>query len=295
MFRNLATLAVASALLTVFASAQTQTSTSLADLTPQENVAGGAVSQRSPGTWVKVALARHAGLQALRLTGPRNGQPNTTEAQARFGSGTSSSAATTTGGLSGLLSLVSQLGSTGSLGNLSSLLGSLTSGQTTGSTTGDSTSTTGTNYTLADLIAMGQAAGATQKTINASTTAQDSAVTGSKTAGVSQTRTFGGAIGRLPKPAAVEQTSTTTGTTTTTQPSFGTRWLTAMTSTFFTAVTVGFQTPLFVNALKDALRPLFLPSSNADTNSDGTSSGSGNGIENIPASDPNDGSGGSTL
>jgi trimeric autotransporter adhesin len=271
MLRNLAVLTIAFAAFTVLASAQTTTTgtttTSLADSTPQENVAG--VSQRSPGTWVKVALARHSGLQALRLTGPRNGVPNTTEAQARFGSSAaSSSAATTTGGLSSLLSLVSQLGSTGSLGNLTSLLGSQTTGSTTNSTT------TGTNYTLADLIAMGQAAGATQKTINTSTSTPDSATSRSKL-------------------AAVAQTSTTTGTTTTTQPSFGTRWLTAMTSTFFTAITVGFQTSAFVNVLKDAIRPLFLPTTKANTNSNSASSGSG--IENIASSDPNNPSGSSTL
>jgi hypothetical protein len=145
---------------------------------------------------------------------------------------------------------------------------------------------------------MAQAAGATQKTINNTSAAQDSSASASKVAGTSQTRTFGGAIGRLPKSTAVEQTSTTDTTTTTTdttttESSFGTRWLTAMTSTFFTAITVGFQTSAFVDVLKDAIRPLFLPASSADTNSDGTSSGSG--IEDISTSDPNDGSSSSTL
>ena len=300
MLRFFATFAVAAGLLAAFASAQTQTTTSLADSTPQDNVAGGAVSQRSPGTWVKAALARHMALQAIRLTGPRNGQPNTTEAQAQFGSGTTSSTAATTGGLSGLLSLVSKLGSTGSLGNLTGLLGNLTNGSTTGSTTttGTSTTGTGTNYTLADLIAMGQAAGATQKSINTSSTIQDSSASGTAVAAAAQTPTAGGAIGRLPKPTAVEQSST--GTTTTqpaATPSFGTRLVTAMTSTFFTAITVGFKSSLFVNALKDALRLLILPpaqQSTNSTNSTSNSNSSSSGIENLPSGSTS-GSGSSTL
>ncbi len=217
--------------------AQSQSSTtnnSSSDLSassPKQNASTGAVSQRAPGTWVRSAIERHNTLKGQRLTGPRFGRPNDTEAQLRFGT-TSGSNSSQSGSsdLSGLLNLLNQLGSTGSLGDLVNNL------------TGSSTSGSGTNYTLDDLIALGQSLGGSQK-------------------------------------SSATQQSTTTTTSTTTQSteesSFGARWASAMLKTFFSALTVGFQSDFFIEALKDVLRPLVLPSS--DSGGSNADSGSGDG------------------
>jgi hypothetical protein len=320
MLRAFTAVCVVAGLLTLPVAAQTQNSTDLSSATPQENAAGGSVSLRSPGTWVRGAITRHTGLQGIRLTGPRFGQPNTEEAQLRFGnnqSGTSS----TTGGLSGLLDLLNQVGGIGGLsnldlGNLTNLAGGLTG--TGGSTTGTTTtggSTDGASA-LADLIALGQTAGGTAKTANNALPSLPASQTPVKTGSLTQTRngrTYGGAIARLPKPEERFQTSTPTTTTQPSEPSFGTRWLTAMTETFFSAVALGMQTPAFVNALADALRPLVLPQSDqtaADTSTDGTSNTGGDtstdgtsntdgtssgGIENLSPPAGNGGSSGGTI
>ncbi len=303
MFRALVAVSVVAGLAVSGAAAQTQTqaATDLSAATPQENAAGGSVSQRAPSTWVRAAITRHSDLQALRLTGPRFGQPNTEEASLRF-SGNSTATSTTTGGLGGLLDLLNQLGGTGSLGNL---VGGLTGG-TTGSTTGGVTipaPSNGSSYTLADLIALGQSVGGTQKTNNAPLATLPVDQTASKTGSVTQTRngiTYGGAIARLPKPEERFQSQVATSQPT---ASFGTRWMTAMADTFFAAIALGMQSDAFVTALEDALRPLVLPTaSNTSASDSGTGSGSGSGsgsngggIENLSPPTGNSGSSGSTI
>jgi hypothetical protein len=320
MFRILTAASIVLSLFVMAGAAQTQTGTALTASTPQENAGGGGVSQRSPGTWIRAALARHNTLKGLRVNGPRFGQQNTTEVQAAQLAAATGNAATTTGGLGGLLDLVNQFtgGSGANLGNLTNLLGNLTGGSstTTGgtSTTTGSTTSGGTNYTLADLIAMGQAAGGTQKSSTNAVVSQPAGQTASANNSTARTingNTFGGAIGRLPKPEERFQTATTTTTQPASTPKFGTRWVTAMTSTFFNAIALGMQSDAFITALENALRPLILPQSSGSSNS-GTGSGSGSGsgtttggttggsttgggIENLPASGGSTGGSGSTI
>lgn len=308
MLRAFTAVCVVAGLLTLPVAGQTQTSTDLSSATPQENAAGGSVSLRSPGTWVRGAITRHTGLQGIRLTGPRFGEPNTEEAQLRFGNN-QTAASSATASLSGLLDLLNQAGGIAGLSNLD--LGNLTN-LTGGSTTTDGTTTGGSSdaaSALADLIALGQTAGGTAKTANNALPSLPASQTPVKTGSLTQTRngrTYGGAIARLPKPEERFQDSTTT-TTTQPSPGFGTRWLTAMTETFFSAVALGMQTPTFVNALADALRPLVLPQSAqtaADTSTDGTSNTGGDtstdgtssgGIENLSPPAGNGGSSGGTI
>jgi len=153
----------------------------------------------------------------------------------------------------------------------------------TGSSSTTSTGTTipapanGTSYTLEDLIRLGQMFGgssgqnATSRTINGSTSA-----TGKDTDRAQQT---------------TQQT--------TQQTDFKTRWANAMLQTFFSAVSLGLQSPQFIDAVKDFLRPLVLPpasDSNGSSGSDdnggnGGGSGNGDGIEDLPSN----GSGGSST
>jgi hypothetical protein len=285
MLRILVGVSIAAALVVFIVPAQGQTASDLASATPQENASSSAVNQRAPGTWVRGAIARHTGLKGLRLTGPRFGQPNTEEADLRFGTGTGTTS--TTDGLGGLLDLLNQVGGLGELGNL---VGGLTGG-----TTGGTDTTGGTNYTLADLIALGQSVGATSKSITADATSEAGGGATTKVGATTQTRygrTYGGAIARLPKPEERYQTSTTTTETT----SFKTRWANAMAQTFFSAVALGFQSTAFIELLKDSLRPLVLPQSQTDTNSntDGSNTTNG-GIEDLSPPDEDDGDGGSSI
>jgi hypothetical protein len=272
MRHSLIAVLVLTAVVVLPAAAQTSSTTTGTDATvlsnfaPQENAGGGSVSQRAPGTWVRGAITRHSGLQGLRLNGPRFGQPNTEEAQLRFGASQSSSSSSGTSGtdLSSLLSLFNQSGGIASLanlansGNLSNLINSLTGN------TGSSTSTTGgmsaaDAAALQNLIALGQSVGGTAQANNAALPSQPAGQMSSKT-GTMQTNNpyaFGGAIARLPKAADRFQTTTTTQPSST--PKFGTRLLTALTETFFNSIALAMSTPAFVTVLENALRPLVQP------------------------------------
>ncbi|HPM23084.1 MAG TPA: hypothetical protein PLP66_04225 [Phycisphaerae bacterium] len=273
MSRRFAVALVLTAFLVYPVAAQTTSTTDATNLaanTPAENASGGFVAARSPGTWVKAALSRHNGLQGIRLTGPRFGQPNTEEGAIRAAGNTGTSGTSTAGGLSSLLGLVSQLGGLDSLADLTN------TGANTNTGTGD------TDYTLEDLIALGQAyENSQQKSSNAASRS-------------SVNTQAGGAIARLPKRAQTAQSTTTTTTTGTTESSFAVRWTNAILGTFFSALSVGFQSSAFITMLEDALRPLVLPGTeNAD---DGNTNNNGNsqGIEGLDGSGGgNDGS--STL
>lgn len=263
--------------------------TSLVDSSPQDNARSGAVRERSPGTWVRSAITRHNELMGTRLNGPRFGERNTEEAEARSGSGGgSSSSSGGFGSLADLLSLATQVSSgAGGLSGLGSLMGSPTggTGTTTGTGTGGSTQipppSNGTEYTLADLIALGEKYG-NQKS---SDRAQSTNSSGYQ---------FGGAIARLPKAEERFQSAETT----TDEPTFRVRWMNAMLQTFFSAMTLGLQTPQFIEVLKDGLGPILFPVIDESTNGDGDGSGdgdngSGGGIEDVD--DDDDGGGGSTI
>ena len=256
------------------------------------------LSGGTPGSWVEAAIARHKTFTDARVNARRSGQTST---QSEFGSGSTATTSATTGGASDLLTQLSSslntLGSVGSLstlGNLTGLLTGQTGTTTTGTTTGTTTSSSGT--TIAQLLALrdalaGQSSSTTTGTAKSTTSATNNSST---TASNDTTHTFGGAIARLPK-ASQLQTQTTTGTTTgtgTDQPKFVDRLMASWATTFFTAISVGFQTTDFITALKKGLQPLFPAlaqqgtntTTNTNTNTN-TNSGQGNtgGIENIAA------------
>ncbi len=289
MNRSLLIAAVA-AFAVAFASAQTDT-TGYAENTPAENVSGSAISARSPGSWVREALARHEGVMTDRFNGGYSNDAS------------SSSSGSSSSGLAGLLDLASEAtgtslsglsGSLGSLGNLlgssSSGLSSLISGTTSGSASTGTSSTSGSQYTIEDLIRLRDTGyiDPVFKPQNRSQTTDE------------QTSTSG-AIARLPK---FDQTAQTT--TTTEETPFRIRWSDAMLGTFFTALAFGMSTQDFIDTLADGLRPLIRPSSvtsdgsDGDSTSDGSDGGSssdgsstGEGIEDVTpdgtgSGDPND-------
>ena len=214
-------------------SGSSTTSSSLADNQPSENVRSGAVYNRAPGRIVDAAISRHSTLAAERLAAQRSANTALLAPQE-----------STTSGSSGSSSSASGLG-----GSISSLLSTfLNSGLGTGLSGGQTVSgsgTSGTNFSnlppevlqmLANAgISLGDLKNATQKTQNDST----STTADSK--------------------ASTRMQSTTQ---TTTETKFVVRWLDAMLSTTFTAVTLAVQNSTFINLLKDAFRPLFgLPTS----------------------------------
>ena len=168
--------------------------------------------------------------------------------------------------------------------------------------------------TIADLLALRDALAAQSSSSSTSTAAKSTTsatVNDSATTASNATHTFGGAIARLPKASQAQTQTTTTGTS---DQKFLSRLLTSWTNTFFTAISLGFQTTDFISALKKGLEPLFPvlsatntnstdPNSNSsDPNSNSTDPNSNSsdpntgGIENISAPSGNtDGSGSSTL
>ncbi|MFO0838109.1 MAG: hypothetical protein U1D55_06235 [Phycisphaerae bacterium] len=222
---------------------------------------------RAPGTWVQRAIARHKG------TGSSTSNTGST-------TNNSSSTSTSNSSSSGLSGLLNSVLSSGLLGNLGSTLGGLTgASSTSGSTTGtNTTSTTGTNTTNSSttgtngipsnvpqsVIDQIVAAGIDPNTIFAKST--DAASDGTQT---------------NPKTTPREQSSTTT---TTTQP-FKVRLANTLLQTFFTALTVGFQSQNFITSLKDMFRPLLPPAASQSTTTTGTNNSTstdttGGGIEN---------------
>lgn len=280
--------------------AQTADPLDLAAGTPAENVTSGRVSARAPGTWVRAAIARHNEWMGLRVTGPRFGV-GPSKALGGVGETSADQGATettdgTTGGLGDLTGL---LGSLGSLGDLTSVVTGLTGGSST--TTG---TTDGMDPRLAALLELRDAAAGNNKSIT--DMAQDiEPVSGSDKADLTRQAgryTFGGAIARLPKPEERFQDVQE-------ERKFLPRLLESWTTTFLTALSVGFQSQDFIDFLKDALRPLILPPAASGTDTDGTtegsdtgsSAGSGTGtsseggIENIPPPTDSTGDGGETI
>jgi len=303
---------VAAGLLALPAGAQDQsTTTSLSDRTPQENAGAGQVRGRSPGTWVRAAVARHNGLMNQRLTGPRFGQPNTEEAELRFRGNGSTGSTSGFGGLADLLSLATQFTSGTSTGGLADLIGNLAGGST-GSTTGSASGTTsggsvipppanGTEYTLEDLIALGQQYGGTQKTINTSSKLVAGESVSKNSAYQERSgRVFGGAIARLPKAEDRFQSNDTVQET-----PFRIRWANAMLQSFFSALTLGLQSQQFIDSIKDVLRPIMIPPANTSSDSSGSSTSDGSsssdsssstgGIEDISSGGGSSGDGSSTI
>jgi len=285
MMRGFLALSVAFAV-GVCAQAQTVTSTSSTDT-------GFALSGGTPGSWVRAALTRHKTYINERVNARRSGTSNTSQSQ-------SASASSSSGSLSSTLNLTNLLnqfaGSYASLGSISGL-SSLLGGQGT-STAGSTQGTDLASYIYA--LAASRNAGATgtktgpQATINGTMPSNDT------------TTPSGGALARLPKAEQLYQSQNTT--TTTDDRKFTARLLDSWAQTFFAALTLGFQQSDFIKVLKDALRPLIVPTSSTGQNSSGSggssgtggSSGSGGsqtggGIENLSPPSGNNSSGGSSI
>jgi len=215
--------------------------------TPQDNgqtvlqkVRGGAVRERAPGRIIDQARARHAALRDARLAAQRSGD---TSGLAPEGLGPA-----TTGATNALTNLLGDLLGSGILGGLSggdisSILGNLTggSGTTGGSTTG-ATGITGNS-------------GGTGPNIPSNIPPE--AIQLIQNAGIDINQLF--AKPRAPTATAADKDRgrSQAATPDQQQPKFVVRWVDAMLSTLFTALTVGFQSPDFVSMLADFIRPLF--------------------------------------
>jgi hypothetical protein len=263
---------------------------SMIDNSPRENVQQ--FRSRAPGLWVQAALSRHIEIQNERLRGggTEPNEPPTPEPlpTPENGSGLLGSL----GSLTGLLG-----GNLGSLGDLGGLLGG-----TTG-TTGSTGPATG-GMSVADLLALAEAAGV--DTSGVSGTAGSDAVQKSSTSKslYNQTRTiagqtYGGAIGRLSKPEDRFQETQE-------ERKFTARLLEGWATAFIAAVTLGFQSDFFIEALKDTFRPLLAPStvegggdsggtSGSGSSNGGSGSSSGGGIEDAGSSGGGSGGGSSTI
>jgi hypothetical protein len=245
-----------------------------------------ALSGGTPNTWITAARARHSLLVQARVNNPRSGKA----AGTLDGITTNATSAASTSGLSSLISQLSSAlaGGSGSLSDLSSLISSLTGStsttDTTSSTGGTSAASSGSQTSLQDLLNLRDSLLGSSQSSSSSTSKQIS------TAQPQNNQTVGGAIARLPKLAAQEQTtSDQSTTTTTTDQKFVGRLGTSLATTFFTALTVGFQSTDFINFLKSQLKLYFFPAAKSTSTNGGT--GSGSGIEDTT---PPSGSGGNS-
>ena len=101
----------------------------------------------------------------------------------------------------------------------------------------------------------------------------------------------GGAIGRLPDKATDLREQTADDE----EPKFMLRLADSLLQTFFTSITVAFQTQPFIDSLKDLLRPILAPPeppADDGANGDGTGSTPGNqgSLDDLDADDPDDSS-----
>jgi len=267
------------------AQAQTLTSTSSADT-------GFALSGGTPGSWVRAALTRHKTYINERVNARRSGTSNTRQSQSASGSSSSNSSSSTLD-LTNLLSqFAGSYGSLGSISGLSSLLG------------GQGTSTSGSIQGM-DLASYIYALAASRNSGTTGTKTGTQATINGTTPSNDTTTPSGGALARLPK---AEQLYQSQSTTTTDDRKFTARLLDSWAQAFFTALTLGFQQSDFIKILKDALRPLIVPTSSTGQNSGGSggssgtggSSGSGgsqtgDGIENLSPPSGTGGTGGGSI
>ncbi|MCA9243934.1 MAG: hypothetical protein KDA32_08280 [Phycisphaerales bacterium] len=199
-------------------------SAGVSDHAPAENVRGGALSARAPARIVDAARAQHAQFQQVRVN-LRRANPGA-EIALPQATTTGSSSSGTTGN-----ALIDSL--LGNFGGLSGLLGNL--GGTNTGTSGNGTSNIPSNIPqeAIDLL---------------------------RNAGIDINSLFSKSI----NDSSGEKTDVRSQTTTdgTTREKFLPRLFSSLISTTFTALTVGFQTPAFINVLADFLRPAFgLPTS----------------------------------
>lgn len=208
----------------------TTTADNPADKTPFENNAPGAVQERSPGTIVQAALAKHTAMNNERLARQRSGLP-----QESGTSGTSSGSSTGTT----LTSTISDLLGSGLLGDLGGSLGGLLGGAG-GSTTNPNIPSNLTPEVLALLASAG---------IDINDVFPADGSTASSAVRESDTKS-----------------DARSQTTTPDEPKFKIRWANAMLDTLFTSLVFAFQTPTFIDFLASRLEPiLFEPPADEST------------------------------
>jgi len=285
MMRKLLALCLTTTFGAVLAAAQSTATESLADRTPTENARGGAVRERAPGRWIDAARARHNGFIDDRVNNPRSGNGSESDSSAGSGSSGSGSLADLSSlsgllGLSGLGGLTGSLGNVGGLADLGSLLGGLGGSTLPPTSTGSGSSNSSSNGTidpseidtLEELIAWSQQ-------MNKSSSGQEKAADDSPS---------GGAVGRLPSKAEVARAQQTQET-----DSFRVRLLNSWTQTFFTALSLGFQSSDFINALADSLRPILVPDTTNESSNN--TNGDTQGAEDINPSNNNNGGSNSII
>jgi hypothetical protein len=211
------------------------------DRPPADNVRGGAVRERAPGRIVDFARARHLGLRDARLAAQRTGDTAALAPEPAAA-----------GGLGGSLS--SLLG-----GSFSSLLNTFLNSGLSGALGGQG-GTSGSDFSNLppEVLQMLADAGISLSDLNQKQREDSGAESVDLAKSSSRAQTSGGQE----------------------QPRFIVRWADAMLSTFFTAITVGFQTQDFIGLLKDAFRPLFIPPETSSDGSNGSSDGGSNGGQN---------------
>ena len=200
----------------------TDTSTSLSDQTPSENVRGGAVRERAPGNIISAARERHSLLATDRRERQTTG--NTGEGQTDQETGNSGSS-----GSSGSSGLAGLLGGALDSGLLDTLLGGATG------------STGGTGNLTPEAIQMLTDAGFNVGDFNLK---QRDAASDS-----TQVAKAGSRQQTIPTPTEEEEP-------------FRVRWADAMLSTLFTSLVFAFQTPDFISFLEDLIRPVLRPDLN---------------------------------
>ena len=224
----------------------------LAENSPAQNVSAAALRARAPSNWVNAARARHTELINARVNGPRFGNP-VQDSQEQGTAGSDSSTSET----SDLGDLIAQLTGSGALGSLANLFTGATGLGGTSTDTGASgvlgalgSSTGGTTGSFtgipADALAMIEAAGIDLSELSAKSLDDDS---------------VSGGIARLPSKDVVSRAQSQD------DRKFHVRLVDSLLSTFFAALSVGFQTPEFIDSLTGFLRPIFIPPTPTDTGS----------------------------
>lgn len=210
----------------------------IADKSPSENARGGSVAARSPSRMVSAARAQHQQFQQVRVN-LRRSNPGAEIALPTPTTGTTGSSGTT-----GNVLIDSLLGNLGGLGGL---LGNLGGTGTTG------TGTTGSNIP---------------------SNIPQEAIDLLRNAGIDVNSLFAKQINDATESPKTDTRAQTTGEEE--QEDFLPRLYTSWVQTAFTALTVGFQAPAFIDAVAEFLRPAFgLPPTSSETTTNGENTGGG--------------------
>jgi hypothetical protein len=223
----------------------------LDEKSPAENVTAAALQARAPSNWIDAARARHTELITARVNGPRFGNSTQDEQDENAAASDSSSSEGST-----FSDLITQLTGSSALGSLANLITGATGLDTSTTASTESTDTSASidlSNIPADALAMIEAAGIDINELFSKDRDDDASdatteLSSKDAAGRSQTQD---------------------------ESKFHARLVDSLLSTFFTALSVGFQTTEFIDSLKDFLRPIFTASTTTDTESQDSTSQDG--------------------